>query len=205
MGSIINKFYYKSEQKLNNIEKAVFDNKLARDNIKRYIKQLDKNSIIRRNKAKEELKYNNRIKAKHNLTMSQLYSKQSEIANSQLLLIEEQIAKIEFVTEQKETLKVLEEGNKILKIINSEVNIEKWEKIADDVKSYKEHYKEISDFLISHNINENEFDEKINKEFEYLMEDLNQKSSEDKIRDKKSEDKEINFNQINDNKVLIEM
>lgn len=168
MGGLLN--CVKSRQaKLDQQDKAVFDCKVARDNIKKYIKRLEKNEKLRKEKAKEALKGKDRDKARLFLQQSKLYKEQINVANGQLTMIEEQIIHIETAKQQKEAFKVLEQGNKVLKQLNDEVNIEKWEKIADDMNEIKTQQDEIGHFLKSHNIDQEEYDEAVDKELEALM------------------------------------
>ncbi len=159
--------------KLNNEEEAIFKCKQCRDNIKSYIRRLERNEKARRDKAKEEVRNNNRQKAKVFLNQSKFYREQINVANGQLNMIEEQISQIEMAQHQKEAIEVLEQGNKILKSLNEEVNIEKWEKIADDMNEMKQQQDEIGNFLKSHNIDQDEFDDQVNKDLERLMNEQN--------------------------------
>lgn len=160
-------------QKLDAQESAILQCKITRDNIKAYIKRLEKNEKQRKDKAKSELKQNNRDKAKIFLNQSKFYREQINIANGQLTLIEEQVSRIEMAQHQKEAMKVLEAGNKVLKQLTEEVNVEKWEKIADDMRDIKSQQDEIGDFLKNHNIDQEQFDEELNKELESLIKSQN--------------------------------
>jgi charged multivesicular body protein 6 len=159
--------------KLNDQEVAIFKSKQCRDNIKSYIKRLERNEKLRRDKAKEEVRKSNRDKAKVFLNQSKFYREQINVASGQLNMIEEQISRIEMAQHQKEAIQVLEQGNKILKALNEEVNIDKWEKIADDMNEVKQQQDEIGNYLRSHNIDETEFDEQVTKDLEKLMNDEN--------------------------------
>jgi ABC-type lipopolysaccharide export system ATPase subunit len=107
------------------------------------------------------------------LNQSKFYREQINVANGQLNMIEEQISRIEMAQHQKEAIQVLEQGNKILKALNEEVNIEKWESIADNMNEMKQQQDEIGNFLRNHNIDETEFDEQVTKDLEKLMKDEN--------------------------------
>lgn len=168
MGGLMNCF--KSHQaKLNSQEAAILECKQCRDKIKAYIKRLEKNESLQKAKTKEYLKQKDRQKAKLCLNQSKFYRKQIEISNGQLNMIDDQISSIETAQSQKETLKVLDNGNKVLKELQKEVNIEKWEKVSDDLNELKENQNEIADFLKSHNVNNEEFEEELNNELENLM------------------------------------
>ena len=94
--------------KLNVEEKTILQCKITRDNIKNYIKKLEKNSKLKREKAKESLKQKNKDRAKYNLKLSKMYSEQIKNAESQLTMLEEQISNLESTITQKESLKILE-------------------------------------------------------------------------------------------------
>jgi charged multivesicular body protein 6 len=156
-------------QKLNNQEEAIIKCKVTRDEIKKYIKILEKNEKLRKDKAKEALKSKDRDRAKMYLRQSNLYKEQINVANGQLTMLEDQIIQLESSVQMKNAIKVLEEGNKVLKQLNEEVNIEKWEKIADDMNEIKQQQDEIGNFLKSHSIDETEYNEAVDKELEALM------------------------------------
>lgn len=155
------------------VDRTIMECKITRDNIKSYIKRLMKNEELRKEKAKESLKKKDRERAKMYLSQSKLYREQIKSADGQLNMIEEQIIQIETVKQQKEAVRVLEQGNKILKTLNEEVNVEKWEKIADDMSEMKAQQDEIGNFLKNHGIDQAEYDEQVDKELEMLMKQEN--------------------------------
>jgi len=159
-----------SSKKLDKEEEAIIKCKLTRDDIKRYIKRLEKNELLKKNKAKESLKSKDRDRAKMYLQQSKFYKEQINIANGQLSILEDQIMQIESAKQMKNAIKVLEDGNKILKQLNQEVNIEKWEKITDDMNEMKQQQDEIGNFLRNHSIDQSEYNEAVDRELEALME-----------------------------------
>lgn len=163
----------KISEMTDNVEKTILECKMTRDNIKSYIKRLEKNEILRKTKAKEELKNKNRDRAKIFLSQAKLYREQIRSADGQLNMIEEQIIHIETVKQQREAVKVLENGNKVLKKLYEEVNVEKWEKIADDMNEIKVQQDEIGNFLRNHGIDQAQYDEEVDKELEMLMKQEN--------------------------------
>ena len=150
-------------------EKAVLDCKHCRDNLKNYIKKLERSEKLQKDKAKEFLREKNRPRAKMCLNKSKIFSAQIESANNNLTVIEEQILRIEQTKSQAEVFKVLETGNAVLKELQKEVNIEKWESIRDDMDDIKAQQQEIGDFLKSHNINEEQFEIDIDNDLAKLM------------------------------------
>ena len=165
MGNLLNK--NQKEEKITAEESTILQCKISRDNIKNYIKRLEKNSNIKREKAKEALKEKKKDRAKYNLKLSKMYKEQIKTAESQLTLLEEQINNIESAISQKEALKILEKGNEVLKNLQKECNIEKWEKISDD-NDLKEQQNEINQFFKDRNLDD--IDDDIENEMNKLME-----------------------------------
>ena len=150
-------------------ERAIYDCKKCRDNLKNYIKKLERSEKSQKDKAKEFLKEKNRPRAKMCLNRSKIFAAQIESANNNLTVIEEQILRIEQTKSQAEVFKVLETGNNVLKELQKEVNIEKWEKISEDMDDLRENQNEIGEFLKSHNVNMDEYEDSLNKDLENLM------------------------------------
>ena len=90
-----------------------------------------------------------------------LYKIEIQNAENQKNKIEEQIMQIDSNTNLIECQKILSNGNQILKELQSKNNIEKWEKIKDDMDDLKAEQDEINDFLKNNNINEDEYNEDI--------------------------------------------
>ena len=168
MGSLCDK---SETPKINNEEKAILDCKLARDKIKTYIKRLERNANLKKEKAKESLRAKNKDRAKYNLKLSKMYQEQIKTADAQLTMLEEQISSLEQATTQRDALKVLEKGNEVLKNLQSECNIEKWEKISEDMQDIKDQQDEINQFFRDRNI-EN-VDDDVEEEMNKLMESEN--------------------------------
>jgi len=171
MGKLFSTKKNKDNSELNAEEKTILQCKITRDNIKNYIKKLEKNSKLKREKAKEALKQKNKDRAKYNLKLSKMYSEQIKSAESQLTMLEEQISNLESTITQKEALKILEKGNEVLKNLQNECNIEKWEKISDDMNDIKEQQDEINQFFRDKNVED--IDEDIENEMNKLMESDN--------------------------------
>ena len=153
---------------INQEEKILLECKMTRDNINSYIKRLERNANLKREKAKEALKLKNKDRAKYNLKLSKMYQEQIKTADSQLTMLEEQISNIEQATTQRDAMKVLEKGNEVLKNLQSECNIEKWEKISDDMQDIKDQQDEINQFFRDRNMND--VDDDVEEEMNKLME-----------------------------------
>ena len=167
MGSQCNK----SKGEVINNEETIQECKKTRDNIKSYIKRLERNANLKREKAKEALKI-----AKYNLKLSKMYQEQIKTADSQLTMLEEQISNIEQTTTQRDAMKVLEKGNEVLKNLQKECNIEKWEKISDDMNDLKEQQDEINQFFRDRSMDDvdDDVEEEMNKLIESTKSDIEQ-------------------------------
>ena len=153
---------------INQEEKALLDCKMTRDKIKTYIKRLERNANLKKEKAKDALRAKNKDRAKYNLKLSKMYQEQIKTADAQLTMLEEQIANIEQATTQRDAMKVLEKGNEVLKNLQSECNIEKWEKISEDMQDIKDQQDEINQFFRDRNMND--VDDDVEEEMNKLME-----------------------------------
>jgi len=196
------KHIHKVSSMTDNTEKTILECKMCRDKIKTYIKSLEKNELLKREKAKMSLKTKDKERAKIYLKQSKMYKEQSVNATGQLNLIEEQIIQIETVRQQSEALKVLQQGNKVLKQLNEEVNIQKWEQVTDDLNEMKIQQEEIGNFFKNRGIEENVYEEEIDKEIENLMkiENIQVEQSFPESREKREK---INFEAKEVNKVAI--
>lgn len=178
MGSLINCFKAepKKEDKRNNnmdklddVEKTILNSKLARDKVKAYIKRMESAKEKQKELAKECLKNNNREKAKIHLTRSKAYESQIESGQGQLNLLEEQIMMIDQTKIQANAMKALQTGNELLKKLQEETSIEKWEKISDDMNEARENHKELQEYFQKQGISEEDYEAEIDKELEKLM------------------------------------
>ena len=156
--------------KINQEERALLDCKICRDNIKKYIKSLEKNSSLKKQKAKEALKNKNRDRAKLYMRQSKMYQEQIKSSEGKLEMIETQISQIETAQNQLDVFNVLKQGNNILKKLQEEVNVEKIQEIADDLNELKEQNDEITQFFKEKGIEEN--DEEIDNELDKLIDSV---------------------------------
>ena len=147
-------------------EQAVLKCKLCRDNIKKYIKKLEKDAGLKKEKAKEALKAKNRDRAKLHLRMEKMFQEQIKTAYGQLEMVETQINQIESAQSQKDAMQVLQEGNAVLKKLQEEINVEKFQEIADDLDELKAQNDEITEFFKERGIDE---EESVNDELDKLI------------------------------------
>ena len=147
-------------------EQAILKCKICRDNIKKYIKKLENDSKVKKQKAKEALQQKNRERARMNLRMEKMYQEQIKTAYGQLEMIDNQITQIESAQAQRDVMTVLQEGNAVLKKLQDEVNVDKFREISDDMEEIKEKNDEISEFFKERGIDE---EESVNEELDKLI------------------------------------
>ena len=160
------------ENGLSKNEKVLLECKQCRDNIKSYIKKLERTSNVKREKAKELLKNKQKDRAKLYLKQSKFHLEQVKISEAQLTMIEEQINNIQSTTQMLEIQKVLEKGNNVLKEMQKEMNVEKWEKIKDDMDELQEEQNEINQFFREHDIDVQQADDEVNEMFNKMEKEL---------------------------------
>ena len=160
------------ENGLSKNEKVLLECKQCRDNIKLYIKKLERTSNVKREKAKELLKNKQKDRAKLYLKQSKFHLEQVKISEAQLTMIEEQIDNIQSTTQMLEIQKVLEKGNNVLKEMQKEMNVEKWEKIKDDMDELQEEQNEINQFFREHDIDVQQADDEVNEMFNKMEKEL---------------------------------
>ena len=162
----------RNQVQLSQTEKAILDCKSCRDKIKRYIKSLEQKSENSMTKVRELLQKKQRDRAKFYLKQSKLFSEQTKVADGQLEMINQQISNIESTTNMAECAAVLSNGNKVLKQLQNEVNIEHWENIRDDLDELKERDDEIKEFFKEKGIEQEELDEQCDDELNKLLEEI---------------------------------
>ena len=87
-------------------------------------------------------------------------------------MINQQIINIESTSNMNECAAVLSQGNKVLKQLQNEVNIEHWENVKDDLEDLKEREREIDDFFKEKGIDEQELDEQCDEEINNLLNEI---------------------------------
>ena len=155
---------------INQEERALLDCKICRDKIKKYIKSLEKNASLKRERAKEALKNKNKDRAKLNLRQAKMYQEQIKTADGQLEMIETQISQIESAQSQRDAMSVLKQGNEVLKNLQKEVNAEKFQEIADDMDELKQQQDELTECFKNRGIEEN--DEELDEELDKLLDSV---------------------------------
>ena len=156
-------------------DQAILKCKMCRDNIKKYIKRLENDTNLKKQKAKEALQAKNKDRARLNLRMEKMYREQIKTADGQLEMIETQINQIESAQSQKDVMTVLQEGNAVLKKLQEEVNVDKYKDISDDMEEIKAKNDEITEFFKDRGIDE----EVVNDELDKLIASVQQEAGAD--------------------------
>ncbi|KAG7664649.1 VPS20 [[Candida] subhashii] len=168
-----------STPKITAQDKAIFQLKQQRDNIKKYQRKLqtviDRQSELARqavqNKQPERAKFYLRSKKQQQSTIIKTCD--------QLDNLENLIGTIEFKLIEKDVIYGLTEGNKVLTKLNNEMSVEKIDKIIDQVEEEKLRVDEISEALGMGSgltkVEETEVDE----EFERMNQEINGKQPEE--------------------------
>ena len=130
-----------------------------------------------------------------------MYKEQIKSADSQLEMIENQISQIETAQSQRDAIQVLKQGNEALKKLQSEVNAEKFQEVADDLEELKNQQDEITEFFKNRGIEENdeELDNEINKLLESVQKEeakidlpsANKEVLEEEVKSEKEEKQKI--------------
>ena len=177
---------------------------MCRDDIKKYIKKLENNANLKKEKAKEALKAKNKDRAKLNLRMEKMYREQIKAADGKLEMIENQISQIETAKSQKDAMTVLQEGNAVLKKLQEEVNVEKLQDISDDMEEIKAKNDEITEFFKERGI---EDEEAVNDELDKLIASVQQEAGVElpsANKEELEEDKEKEKEEEKGKKVIVE-
>ena len=185
-------------------EQAILKCKMCRDNIKKYIKKLEKDAGLKKEKAKEALKAKNRDRAKLHLRMEKMFQEQIKTAYAQLEMVETQINQIETAQSQKDAMQVLQEGNAVLKKLQDEVNVEKFQEISDDLDELKAKNDEITEFFKERGIDDTEdVDDELNKLIATVQQEAEGElpsANKEKLKEEKENEKEEEKNK----KVVVE-
>ena len=154
---------------LSETERAILECKTCRDNIKKYIRNLEQKEVKSKEKAKDLLKKKQKDRAKLYLKQCKLFREQAKIADGQLEMINEQISNIEKTCTMGECMACLKQSNSVLKQLQKEVNIEHWENIRDDMEELKERDREIGDFFKERGIDQEQYEAECEDELNKLI------------------------------------
>ncbi len=184
---------------ISQIDMTIINIKLTRDKIKEKIHNYEFKETEYRSLAKKALKENNKTKAKHFLQLSKLNKIEVDHLMNMLSTLIEQINMIEKAKIEADALKILDEGNRIIKEI--QLNVEKFQQIKDDMNELKENNQQLSNFFNDFKYNENEFIKDIDSELEKLQSEY---FGGNKLTESQSHLKEIEEIQESHNHSLIQ-
>lgn len=154
-----------SQPKITAQDKAIYQLKRQRDNLKQYQRKL--NVVIDRQTelAKQALKDGKIDKAKLYLRLKKHQQSVINTTYDQLGNLENLIGTIEFKLIEKDVVYGLSQGNEVLKKLNNEMSVEKIDKVLDDLEEERLRVDEVSDLLGSglSNSEENEVEEELER------------------------------------------
>ncbi|GBL52300.1 hypothetical protein CJI97_004434 [Candidozyma auris] len=136
-----------SQPKITAQDKAIFQLKRQRDNLKQYQRKL--NVIIDKQHAlaKQAIQEGKTDKAKLYLRSRKQQESLVNKTYEQLGNLENLIGTIEFKLIEKDVVYGLTQGNEVLKKLNSEMSVDKIDKVIDDLEEEKLKVDEVSDLL----------------------------------------------------------
>lgn len=147
-------------------DKAILDLKMQRDKLKQYQKRiqvvLDREATVAKQCIAKGDKQRALLALRKRKYQEQLLSK----TDTQLETLEQLTSSIEFALVQKDIMYGLEQGNKVLKTLNSEMSIDKVERILDESAEGVAYQEEISNMLATNISNSDELE--VQEEFERL-------------------------------------
>lgn len=170
LSTFISKLYdkYFKANSIDKFDKAILKAKIARDSVKSYIKKMERSKDKNREFAKEKLKKAEKESAKYYLSISKAFESQIQVGYGQLSMLENQIIMIDQSKSEIQAIKALEDGNNLLKKLQSEISIEKWINIEQDMENIRENKKELDLFFINNGYSLEEADHQIDEEIEKM-------------------------------------
>jgi len=110
------------------------------------INELDNKIRVEQETAKKNI--NNKQVAKQALTRKKMYEESKTKFEGIIFLLEQQKISIESTVNDIETIKIMNDGNKIMKKLNDKMNIDDVHNLVDDVQEQIEYSKEKSEALL---------------------------------------------------------
>ncbi|KAG8903704.1 Vacuolar protein sorting-associated protein 20 [Tulasnella sp. 408] len=123
--------------------------KAQRDKLREYRKKIQVVLDQEQRIAKEALKQGNKERALTALRRRKFQESLLQKTDGQLEVLGNLVSNIEFALIEKDVLFGLEQGNKVLKQIHSEMDIEKVQKLMDDTAEGIRYQREIDEMLMS--------------------------------------------------------
>ena len=191
-------------EKIDKFDNAIIKAKSARDEVKKYIKRMENSRDKQKELAKEQLKNGNRDNAKLYLGRSKAFETQITVGQGQLSMLIEQIIQIDQAKSEIGAMKALEDGNKLLKSLQDQISIEKWEKVQEDMNEARDKKSELDEFFARNHISSEDVDEEVEREIEKLMNNSLNLPDVSKKPKKQIENQEENeeYNNIREKKAI---
>lgn len=153
-------------------DRAIFQMKQQRDKLKQYQRKLSTIRDRQSNLAREALRNNDSVKAKVYLRAKKQQESTILKTYAQLDNLESLIGTIEFKLIEKDVVYGLSQGNEVLKKLNSEMSVDKIDKVLDDLEDERLKVDEVSDMLgMGANLSNSE-EHEVDEEFERLQREV---------------------------------
>ncbi|EGV60078.1 Vacuolar protein sorting-associated protein 20 [Yamadazyma tenuis] len=162
-----------STPKITAQDRAIFQMKQQRDKLKQYQKRLNVVVLRQTNLAKEALSKGDKERALFYLRSKK--QQQSVISKTyeQLDNLENLIGTIEFKLIEKDVVYGLTQGNQVLQKLNTEMSVDKIDKLMDEVEDERLKVDEVSEILGTKNALSNSEELEVDEEFERMDREIN--------------------------------
>ncbi|OQR99334.1 hydroxymethylglutaryl-CoA lyase, mitochondrial precursor [Thraustotheca clavata] len=137
----------KAKNQVSDKDKAVLELKASRDRLKKYQKQLEKDSEALQNKARELIANKHKDRALLCLKMRKFKLQQLEQADNHLMNVHTMIDSVEWESQQLQIFQGLKAGNAVLDAIHKEMTVEAVEDLMLETQEAQAHADEISRIL----------------------------------------------------------
>ncbi|CAH7681064.1 Snf7 family [Phakopsora pachyrhizi] len=157
-----------SNNRITSQDRAILDMKLQRDRLKQYQRRVIQILTLREQQiAREALNRGERTRAVSALRRKKYQENLLLKTDQQLESLQNLVSSVEFSLIEKDVLYGLSEGNRVLKEIHKEMDVESVEKLMSDTADGIAYQKEIDEMLMSRMTSEEE--EEVQRELEILQ------------------------------------